>query len=285
MKKLLYLLLAGIVFVTMSCKDEALDPYPETKYGALVQITELVTPVFNLEDLQNSSFVFKAKDAAGTVAEYRIAVSWNKKDTIQIRTISDWAQNEEKTISISAVEIAQAYGVTVGEFEAGDRFDFVASTTGKDGTVYGIAQLTQELVANPRQQQGLRYVTYVSCPFVAADLAGTYAYTVDDIGMAANETVEVVAGPGENQFTMVDAFGAGKDLVVNVNPATGQVTAPRQQVWDPLAVGYPANYGKGYTQVDAGFAFSCAGSIILNQTVTVDLGSFGSGFITALEKL
>lgn len=267
MKKFSYLLLTCMVVAAMSCRDEDLNPYPETKTGAFVQIEEFVTKVFDVTDLQNSAFTFKVNDEMGNVASYRIDVSWNGADTVQLKTVTEFPS----TVSISPAEIAAAYNVSLDAFAAGDRFDFIGTSVGTDGSTYTVTDITQELLGGPGQQQGYRFVSFVSCPFNNEELAGTYV--VQDGGGAglfrAGTAFEIAPGTSPDQYVIVDfgddfedgsgdAYGGpGRDLVIRVDTETG-ITYPvaDQQMYD---FGFPITP----TDKESGFTFSCTGTVNL----------------------
>ncbi len=124
----------------------------------------------------------------------------------------------------------------------------------------------------------------VECPEVDfASIPGTYTITVDEFETSVGDSqFEIVAGPGANQFTMVnpfdhpnpDAGGAQNyDVVIDVSPDTGAVTVPRQPAWHCISFG--CEFGEG--RVDGiGLSLTCIGQISFTLSHTVDAGSFGS---------
>jgi len=60
---------------------------------------------------------------------------------------------------------------------------------------------------------------------------GTYKWIKDPfpygIQTSQDRTFQIVAGPGENQITCVDAFGYPQkfDMIIDVDPATGIATS------------------------------------------------------------
>ncbi len=141
---------------------------------------------------------------------------------------------------------------------------------------------------------------YVGCPFDPAEAAGTYTIVYESwweesyVPSLTGRTVEVIAGPGADQCTIIDPFKFDEDygsgpypVVVTVDPA-GYIFAvvDKQPIChfdgtsDPV---WDWGYGEGRVE-GGGLALSCIGVIKLNWELTVDLGSFGS-FSYELEKL
>ncbi len=126
-----------------------------------------------------------------------------------------------------------------------------------------------------------RLTTFFSCPFNAENAAGTYTITRDDFQTSVGDLeFEVVAGPGDNQITLINPFDhvnpvTGEqdyDVIVTVDPATAAATVTQQAAW------HCNNFGCGFGvgSVDGTvFVFSCSGTITLNLRHTVAAGSFG----------
>ena len=113
---------------------------------------------------------------------------------------------------------------------------------------------------------------------------GTYAITVDDFGTFLDDGVfEIIAGPGENQFTMIDVFGHPEmyDVIININPSNGNISVDRQPAWHCDNFGCP--YGEGRVE-GSGLAFTCVGSLTFTLENTVDAGSYGS-YALKVEKI
>ncbi len=124
----------------------------------------------------------------------------------------------------------------------------------------------------------------VQCPEVDfASIPGTYTITVDEFETSVGDAqFEIIAGPGANQFTMVNPFdhpnpnagGAQNyNVVIDINPDSGAVTVARQPAWH--CVSFACEFGEG--RVDGiGLSLTCIGQISFTLNHTVDAGSFGS---------
>lgn len=121
----------------------------------------------------------------------------------------------------------------------------------------------------------------VQCPEVElANIPGTYVITEDAFGTHIDEgEFEIVAGPDENQFTMVNPFGHPEeyDVVFSVDPETGSVTVARQAAWH--CDNFGCAYGEGRVE-GPGQVLTCIDQINFNLTHTVNAGSFGTYGLT-----
>ena len=117
----------------------------------------------------------------------------------------------------------------------------------------------------------------IACPsYIAADVPGTYKITVDDFETFLDDGIfQIVAGPGTNQFTMVDIFGHPEiyDIIIDIAPATGNITVNKQAAWN--CANFGCGFGVGSVE-GTGLAFTCVGALTFNLEHTVSLGSFGS---------
>jgi hypothetical protein len=195
---------------------------------------------------------------------------------------------------ITMAELIGIMGLTMGDIGGGDQFLFVNKTTMKDGRVYPSASAAgQDNVPGIYDTPGASFTGSfngnVGCPFVIADLVGMYDVIEDAWELAAvgHTEVEVVAGPGTNQYTIKNAFGFGLDFICTVDPASGATTAAAQTTWDPVYWGFPAAYNPGRTACPAtnfSTTFSCVGQINLNLAITVSAGSFGNWSFKYLKQ-
>ena len=125
----------------------------------------------------------------------------------------------------------------------------------------------------------------VECPSVdLASIPGTYAFTVDNFGFVIHNEFEIVEGPGDNQFTMVNLSGhpnpeadgaMNYDVIFSINPNTGSISVPKQEAWHYDTFGGDPDYGVG-SVAGSGRALTCIGQITLSLQHTVAAGSFGT---------
>lgn len=140
----------------------------------------------------------------------------------------------------------------------------------------------------PGSTQDLQLGLDVQCPEVDLSvIPGTYQITADAFGTYLDDGVfEIVEGPGENQFTMINPFAhpnpnAGGeenfDIVFSIDPGTGAVTVAKQAAWH--CVNFGCTYGEGRVE-GIGTALTCINQIDFALKHTVDAGSFGTYGLT-----
>lgn len=279
------LIITGLLF-TSSCKDTStLVINPDDVPNGVFVYVDIETPVINITDLAGSSFQATVTAPSENVSSYDMSVCWVSggvaSDTVVLKSYTSFPAS----VSVNASELATALGVTINQFLAGDAFNIISSVTGSNGKVATIDNLDQDAAGNPGQRQGFNYTIFISCPFVAADAAGTYEWTQDPWQTWLIDGIfEVVAGPGENQITCIDVFdhpnlddpGTFFDMIIDVDPESGVATVERQNTWHPGNWGIPPEAGWGFGTHDGeGFVFSCSGTISLIMNVNVDIGGLG----------
>lgn len=265
--------LLSILLIIISCRDEdtlVLNP-DKIPHGIMVCLDEITSPVIDVTNLENAAFEANFSAPSDNVDAYVIMaqrISMSVSAWAEVKRVTDFPKT--CSISISATEIANALGIDLDDFLPGDEIDFNAYAIGDNGDTAYWENLDQDLGTNPGQKQGFRYVTYVSCPFVAAEITGTYKLIEDEAGIMNDydSTITVNAGPGENQITIVDMFhhpdpdnpGSTYNVIVDVDPETGIATVERQNAWNSDNWGW--GWGVGSNE-GGGFVFSCAGLILL----------------------
>ncbi len=305
-----YLLVSVILFLGFSCRDEDKNPVPIPPNGAMILLDRVITPVFDVTNIANAVYSAELRDVANNTAQYILRASLSRgnfrSDFKTVKIVTSFPSTLVITSQelVAAVDTLKRFNATtnaseynpnnpatyiaisgVNSLAAGDRIEFANETVGTNGVRYLATNQSPDLASNPGQRSGFRFVTFVSCPFVQADMVGTYSVVFDrwDGFFVANPQVQVVAGPRANEFTIKDIFGHGAvegrpdgfyDVVVVVNPSTGQATVDRQRSQNSALYGSAL----GFIDVDGGgFAFSCTGRIELSFQHRVAAGTFGGG--------
>lgn len=284
--KICILSLLSILLIIFSCRDEdtlVLNP-DKIPHGIMVCLDEITSPVLNVADMENSAFeanFFAPSDNVNTYVIMAQRISTSVSEWVEVKRITDFPKN--CSVSISAAEIADALDIDMNDFLPGDEIDFDAYAIGDNGDTAYWENLDQDLGTNPGQKQGFRYVAYVSCPFNAAESAGTYKLIEEEAELMydSDSTIVVVAGPGENQITIMNVFhhpypdnpGSTYNVIVDVNPLTGIAMVGNQDAWNSDNWGW--GWGVG-TIEGAGFVFSCTGLIILSLEQYCGGNDFGA---------
>ncbi len=296
LKIFILLFTAGILF---SCSEEDKDPIPFTfNDGGWVKFQEAPNFALDVSDLNDALFASTIIDPVGNISSYQIDVIANVggtiRDTVPFRTITSFPA----TFNVTPQDLATALGINVNQLSGGDSFKFLGTVTTTDGRVYdyrtpaysnaagfngGLTHPT--LLSAPGFRNALNFTINFVCPFNAAASAGTYRIVRDDFDTSAGDDIfEVVAGPGENQVTMVNPFdhtnpATGQQdyrVIINVNPNTGIANVATQQAWHCVNFGCGFGVASVTSSGSSNFVFSCSGSISLFLQHTVAAGSFGS---------
>ncbi len=305
MKRLINFLPVIAIFTLLlhSCEDNETSPLSVPADGVFVTV-DIINPVIDVTDIANSSYSGTLKDPVGNVASHTFSVrkvtGTSATDYADVYTTTSFPSD----FSLKASDIFTALGLNVSDVLPGDRFDFVGTSVGVNGSITTYNSLNADLKAETGQKQAYRLTTYISCPFVSAEAVGTWLITDDpfdasilgDIGQA--ETFEVVAGPGANQVTFIDVFGHARfnnlpspgtfDVVVDIDPGSGIVTVNEkyddefQYAWDPANYGLP--YSLAWLKNGSGFLFSCAGAFTVDWTHDVTIGTYGSRHFEAQKQ-
>ncbi|MFD2565027.1 hypothetical protein [Aquimarina rubra] len=270
MKKLFKIFLVVMTAtVFFSCEDDEKNQITDTVNAPWAYFTEISSPVINVLDLEGSAYEGRIVDGFGTIASYEMRVNRNGGAFVPFRTITEFPFD----LRVTATDLADALGLTLADLGPGDKFDFLVTITDTNGLVFDGEDELQFLgdISNPGLAQALRYTTFISCPFVSSEIGGIYEIQPGGTAglFAAGSQFEVIAGPGDNQYSIVD-FGDpafNSNLVINVDPATGISIPSGDQLYD---FGFSLNPAES----NAGFTFSCSGNIVLTAFSYTCCGNF-----------
>ena len=266
-------------------KDE--DKDPQTVQNDIANIAPYVRivvdpnlPVIDATALDGVVFSGVLDDPADNVASWEVQVRKIRgTDTVPAAPGNDNLAplasftSFPSTLDVTGMDLAAALGVPTSEIQPGDNVQFVATSTGTDGRTLTFAQLQDDLSGQPEQRQAYEFNSFVACPFIQDEVVGTYDvlnHRFDAFFGPQPPTREVVAGPGPNQYTIIGGavpLDGADDLIIEVNPSTGQVSFGG----DPADIHFNT-FGPGTYGTITGFTFSCVGFI--------DLAITSPGFIT-----
>lgn len=305
MKKIFGLL---FMFLLLSCSEDTIKN--EISNYDLGGFVAFKTPIATVDYQGGSGAVsYVAVDPNGNAVSYKI---YKVEAVIQGFDLGEQAMDKVYTnfpadVNITLEEIAALYGLTANDITYGDSFRFYAEVTTTDGIVYAgespstdvevpVRNLTTEDLLNPTYgyKQAMQFGVTVACQsFVAADMLGTWTWTIDDwdYPLVANDTYQCIQGSNPNEFIFVDfrndqdvnpgVPSRSYDLVVNIDPATQSVVINKQENWNSAM--YGLSYGIASVEGN-GLVFTCIGRISMDLKHTVAAGSFGTYNLT-LEKL
>ncbi|PQJ22987.1 hypothetical protein BSU00_01545 [Tenacibaculum sp. SG-28] len=248
-----------------SCTDESKFANPATyalERGGFAQFQEGVAPnVVSFVDPSTAGFTRTIEDANNNLESYSLDFTATfANGTTQ--TVEDYFSTDTfpATLNVTAENIAAALGKEISELDFGDNFQFIAKAVRNDGTIFSGSAPglnddgsvttggTEANLLLPVYRNAMNFDFTFACPaFTPEDFVGTW--NVDALGFATffgetQTTREIIAGPGENQITIVGgeyptAGGAVDDLILTFD-ASGIVTAVNE---DGFAFGPGNNAG------------------------------------------
>ena len=204
MKILSKIALLGVVATTtFSCDPEG----PFNIHDNAANLAPFVSIDMESDDLidftnPSDTYSFTLMAPGNNIASYNLRVtSSSQEDTVDLLVVNNFPQE----VTITFEQIASAFGGSTADFAPGDEITFLGIVTDTDGDVGVFSDLNGD-ARGEGIMQGLRHRAFIFCPFNAAEAVGTYDVTSLGFGEFFGETNlvrEVVAGPGENQITIV----------------------------------------------------------------------------------
>lgn len=262
------ILLSLLVLLSISCNDD-LDKQAYVMKGVdtggvLPNVTFLLAKNFDYGNMADTYLSFIADAAIAGNWEFErlvISKSYNGIDTIVHKELTPGEMPLQLDITPSSA--IEGFGIPVDDISGGDYIDWMFMIEFDDPEVkFNDDALTEQFPD---------FRSYFVCAFDANATIGTYQITSSEWEHNTG-TFEVIVGPGENQVTFIDLLGHGAidgknyDIVVDVNPTSGEATIDQQLAWDS------DNYGWGYGPITAdggGYVLSCSGTISLNLNYCV----------------
>ena len=145
------------------------------------------------------------------------------------------------------------------------------------------AESSANVVVNDKTKKTTINLAY-SCPFDVKSYEGTWIATTVEFPrtyLGGNIVpFEIIAGPGENQITLINpaAHPEGYDIIVDVNPANGNLTIARQEFLNYNSFGVTqygvlSIQGTGTSGASGG---ECIGHFGFDAGYFVSAGTFGT---------
>jgi len=294
-KSVLYIIsiLSISLLLLNSCRDDdkTLFSYGDDILdGAIVYFEEEPPLVLGVNSVSEVVYGGEIIDPLGNVASYQLemyaSLSGETTDTVLVDIYSSFPF----TLSVTTQDLATLLGINTSDINFGDTFYFLGTVTSENGNVYygeapeigddgswipnGKTQIEAFDPTNGYKDAFLFDFT-IGCPansYTAADVVGTWDIVDDPFGASLSATLEIVSGPGENQLTLLDIFGHGYDVIMDVNAETNAIDVAKQESWDTSVFGLP--YGIASVEGE-GTMFACANTIVLFLDHTVSIGGWG----------
>lgn len=263
MKMLKYsfgLLAMTLVFLS-SCRDsvEPNIPYSEFDTGAYLRTIARTSTTFNFFNLGASNFALTLEavdiEDGATVDNVEIRVrhrrlipgvglTFTPVNDVLVKTLqsTDFAPNDQSrflrtSFVITAAEAIAAVGLTAGDIEGGDVFEFRLVLNDKKGRSFSTNNVTTNVAGAPFYASPFQYNVSVICP---SDLAGTYSFTQSDMESPYGTCAGTISGtttwtavantPGayaitDGTFGLFNCYGDSWDNgAVRINDACNRLT-------------------------------------------------------------
>ncbi|NJL13975.1 MAG: hypothetical protein HC913_13865 [Microscillaceae bacterium] len=203
----LYFFLPLLLLVGVACEDEDKNPVPLPPNGAMILIDEVVSALFDLDDISNSRYEAVIRDVANNVASYDILVQVSRQngrfvsDVSFVKSVTNFSSN----LVITPAEVAAAVDtlkltedadeddipdynpndpttyILLGdenEYEGGDRINFINEIVGVNGVRYFATDQSPDLAGDPGQRSGFRITIFAACPSDEGAIVGDYTSEV-----------------------------------------------------------------------------------------------------------
>lgn len=315
-KYILFIFTLSLTLLHVSCTDENKFTNPVTfglEKGAFATFID-ETPLAAYPDPLEINFSDQINDVNNTMSSYKVTMVATLSGNETVVDNFFETTSFPADFSFTSQLIADALGIQTSDISFGDTFNFIATATRNDGTVFtGIApsfDADTKIVSGGNTEGTLQAATYksamqfnfiVACPFFQEDIIGTY--TIIDAGgfyapgggtSGAGQTFEIIAGPTPDEIILVNPFASSGNYELTIKVSEfGLATFDWQFAFETSEVccdGYTATQLRS----DAGstsLALGCIGYLELKFNTRLGLAGgspsgygFGNGSFTAQKN-
>ncbi|MFC2125036.1 hypothetical protein ACFLU5_09515 [Bacteroidota bacterium] len=245
MKKI-YIILALLIMVSISCRDDDLVPYPaiEDHIGAITLVTPnpdklLFNPLNNLAT-EEIEFVLDVDGFGVTTVssvdviliftenDALVDVEGNPIDSVYAPIVVINITQFPSTVTLTGQEAADLIGMDVSDFEVGDSFQLTFPMNTNDGRTLTVA-LASDLCNEPAQPSfgGCHFSWGVFCPIADGMFVGQYDIS-DDQGIYTGPVNIANLGGTRFRLTGGDWLGLGGDGPFNFDLICDQPSVAEQ---------------------------------------------------------
>lgn len=268
-----FVIIPVMVIVSFSCRDESKLPYnyEEQQYGAYAKVIEVVSGSFIAQDApgypldaaaSEFSVTLEVRDVqkGGLFKEYEFFVTFvdNNPPTLDLDEVSvgvfpaslftkDPSTGYPRaTLTVEAVDVINALGITQNDVRGGDVFEFRHVLRLKDGREFTNTNTSGVVTGGAFFNAPMFHAVSVLCP---SDLVGNYngiTNWIDYYGAPGSNTysVNITRASGAGQYNLPDLSG-GMEPIVWSNPPVAavfeDVCGKINLVSAPYAYGYLIN--------------------------------------------
>jgi len=275
----LYILAIVAVFVTNSCKKGNVISDPSSLgIGSYITLVKTNNTIIDYSNLSTSKVSITVKEFGSPVDKIKVYVTkgTTSLDRAKWKLVKEFTYSGETILDVSAIDIAKALGIPPTGLETGATYTLYNQVITKDGRTFDIVNTYSEVAGNSNYNMVFTWAAVVVCPFVSTGFAGDFVVLEDGwADFSPGDILKVTAGADPAKQIKITAypnpaFGANrKDIVVDINPATGQATVALQAYGD-----YGGEVIKTKTVGTNNYVFSCVGAITLRLNHTGN-GNYG----------
>lgn len=287
--RILFTLIGLLSISLVSCDDDetgiaaGVDTIPELPNGVFVRFADGASApaTVSYSEPTTAGFTAPIEDFNGNAVSYSLdvtaIVSGSTLIAEDVFTITSFPSD----LNIDIATIASALGLTLDDINFGDNFSFVATATNAEGTefvgllpsfdddlgIVGLGNTNDPLLNAASYNSAMNFNFTLACPaFSVEDVVGTYTVTAQAFFPDSGPDLirEVIAGPGDNQVTIVggEYVGLGSDdLIITFDPSSGSVTAVND---DGISLPASAGFGVNTYLLVNGLVLPCAGTGVID---------------------
>lgn len=282
-----------ITLVFVSCEDDDKNPFAiNSDVNALAPFVNITSSnsVIDITNLENAGFTGIVNAPSNNVSSWSLNLTRTSlgivSDTVVVRTITQFPTE----LNITGTEIAEALNLTTNDLIPGDSIQFIASSTGENGTVLAFENLSSDLSGSVEQNQAYNFEAFISCPFEQNSIIGEYEVINDEWGdYYPGDLITIIAGETDNTYriltdrnTFLDNASENVWIEVTVDPETGVSTAEANEDFIYNVPGIIVDTVS--LTVENGLTLSCTGSISLELDFTFSDGFNDNGYNFELKK-
>ena len=250
--------------------------------GSYITLDSIVNSSLNISDPTATVSIKVDKTVGVAVASVNIyAATGGPEDTTKWVLLKNVPYSDGVVLSITTAQIAAAFGAT--PLAPGNQYTLQNEVVTKDGRKFSVANTPDTYNSFSGYNMALTWYATAVCAFSQSDAIGTYAVVKDTWSdFNVGDPIIVTAGPNSSSISFLaypsPAYGGFQRVpwVVNVDPATGAATIPKQNVGYYNGSASPDNLT---TVTGTGIVFSCTGYITLSVTVTTGGSDYKVSFI------
>ena len=245
MKKI-YIILAFLMMVSISCRDEDLTPYPkiEDHIGAITLVTtnpdkSIFNPLNNLAteeiefELDVDGFGVTTVSSVDVILIFTendalVDIEGNLVDSVYAPIVVTNVTQFPTTITLTGQEVADLIGMDVNDFEVGDSFQLTFPINTDDGRTLTVA-LSSDLCNEPAQPSfgGCAFEWGVFCPIPDGMFEGEYDIS-DNTGIYTGPVNISRIGSTRFRLSGGDWLGLGGDGPFNFDLICDKPQVPNQ---------------------------------------------------------